>query len=215
MFGVPALLPSGSSLEFDQICCTEDNFDFGIVEVSGDDGGTWTELARYDQGDDPGWADGVGDPTDYRHASLDLAAFANQTVLVRFRLESDSNLEFDGWYLDNVHVNDANCTPVVSVLPGNGPSQLRFARTSANPGRGAMRFAFALPQHEDRVDVVVYDVSGRELRHDRLGAKAPGEYSWTWTGRDDEGHAVASGVYFARLVAGARTLTQKSIWLAE
>jgi hypothetical protein len=215
MFGVPALLPSGSSLEFDQICCTEDNFDFGIVEVSGDDGGTWTELARYDQGDDPGWADGVGDPTDYRHTSLDLAAFANQTVLVRFRLESDSNLEFDGWYLDNVHVNDANCTPVVSVLPGSGPSQLRFARTSANPGRGAMRFAFALPRSEEKVDVVVYDVSGRELRHDRLGAKAAGEYSWTWTGRDDEGHAVASGVYFARLVAGARTITQKSIWLAE
>jgi len=215
MFGVPVALPAGSHLEFDQICATEDNFDFCIVEISTDKGGSWTEIARYDGGDDPGWADGVGDPTDYRHASLDLSAFWNHYVLVRFRLESDELLAYDGWYLDNVHINDANCTPLVSVLPPSAPRRLSFAHGSPNPGHGPMRFDFAVPDHRDRVEIVLYDVAGRALRRDRLGALDAGDYHWTWNGRDDSGRAVGSGVYFARLVAGHETLTQKSIWLGD
>jgi len=215
MFGVPTILPSGSRLEFDQICCTEDNFDFGIVEISTDKGGSWTELARYDMGDDPGWADGVGDPTDYRHASLDLSPYANQYVLVRFRLESDSNLEYDGWYLDNVHVNDATCTPVVSVQPPSAPRRLALEYASPNPGRGPVRFTYSLPERDAEVEVHVLDVSGRMVRRDRVGAKAAGDYLWTWDGRDQNGQAVSAGVYFARLVTSRHALSKKTILLAR
>ena len=50
-------------------------------------------------------------------------------VLVRFRLESDELLAYDGWYVDNVHVNDANCTPVLSVVPAS-PRTLSLAPRS-------------------------------------------------------------------------------------
>jgi hypothetical protein len=124
-FGVPAVLTSGASLEWDQICITEATYDFCIVEISDDDGLSWTELARYDQTSDPGWEDSVADPSDWRHAAIDLGAYADQEVRIRFRLESDSNLEFDGWYVDNVQLSDPVCLTVdVEDLAEAGVYQL-------------------------------------------------------------------------------------------
>src|SRR5438093_11924917 len=77
---------------------------------------------------------------DYPNASLVLAPFAYQLVLVRFRLQSDELLQFDGWYVDNVHINDAGCTPVLSVLPPARPLALRLSPPSPNPGHGVAQF---------------------------------------------------------------------------
>src|SRR5439155_8374702 len=125
--------------------------------------------------------------TDYRHASLDLSAFANQYVLVRFRLESDELLQFDGWYIDNLKINDANCVPVVSVgFPGRR-GVLTFAAARPNPTRGVARFAFELPQREERVEILCFDVAGRQVRLAKLGPLGPGVHEWTWDGRDASG----------------------------
>ena len=163
---------AGSTLEWDQICATRGQFDYGIVEISADKG-PWTELARYDMGDDPAWSTGVADPSSYRHATLDLSAYAYQIVQVRFRLESDTNLEFDGWYLDNVQINDATCTPVVvAVLPPGTATALRLMPPFPNPSRGATRFAFDLPRKEDRVEFKVFDRRVASCGPSRSGAPA-------------------------------------------
>ena len=214
MFGVPAGLPANAHLDFDQICETEQGFDFCIVEISADKGASWSELARYDMGSDPAWANGVADPTAYRHASLDLSAYAYKYVLVRFRLESDEILQYDGWYVDNVHVNDAGCTPVLSVVPP-APRTLSLAPPSPNPARGSARFAFQLPAGEQRVELTVYDVGGRMTRRQVLGPLEAGDHSWIWNGYDDSGQRVGSGVYFAQLRVGGHTLTRKTTWLAR
>jgi len=214
MFGVPALLPPSSTLELDQVCATEDDFDYCIIEVSTNKGGSWTELARYDMGSDPAWSTGVADPSAYRHASLDLSAFANQSLLVRFRLESDSNLEYDGWYVDNVHINDANCTSVVAVLPA-APMEMRLKSPVPNPSRGITRFEFDLPRKEERVEFKVYDALGRQVSAQVTGPFAAGSHVWEWSGRDAGGHAVSAGVYFVRMQAGSTTLTQKTFRLTH
>ena len=213
-FGVPALLPPGSTLEYDQICATEDNFDYCIVEVSADHGTTWNELARFDMGDDPAWGTGVGDPSSYRHESLSLAAYAYQFVRVRFRLQSDSNLEYDGWYLDNVHINDANCTPVAAAPPPHA-QVFRLMAPVPNPTFGKMRFAFALPHDEELVEFRVFDPQGRLLRADKLGPLAAGDHSWEWNGRDHSGRQIGAGVYFVRLQAGRAMQTRKAFRLAR
>lgn len=207
-------LPAGSTLEYDQICDTEAGFDHCIVEVSANQGGTWNEIARFDQSSDPAWASGVADPTQYRHASLSLAAFNSQLVRVRFRLESDELIQYDGWYLDNVHINDASCTPVASV--DFAPAALRFLPPHPNPGAGGtQRFAFTLPSRAGRVELGLYDAQGRELRLERLGALTAGEHAWEWNGRDGSGHAVHAGVYFARLDVDGQMRTQKVLRLAR
>lgn len=212
-FGVPANLRAGATLEWDQICITEAAFDFCIVEISTDDGSSWTELARYDQASDPGWGDNVADPTDWRHASLDLSAYAGQQAVMRFRLQSDMLLELDGWYVDNVAFSNPGCE-VVAVGDAPPPATLEFRPPSPHPVRGTARFAFALPHAEEHVAIGIYDLQGRVVRAERLGALPAGRHAWVWDGRDAHGRVAASGAYFARLEAGAAHRLQKVLKLS-
>lgn len=211
--GVPADLPAGSKLDFDHICITEAGFDYGIVELSADGGQSWTELARYDQAHDERWGDNVAGPTDWRHETIDLGAWVGQRVRVRFKLVSDTNLELDGWYVDNVRVNPVACE-LLAADGGRGAPRLEFLRPAPNPARGPARLRFILPATEERVALTVLDVQGRSQRSVSLGPLSPGEHGWTWDGRDDGGRALPSGAYFLQLQVGSKRLVQKLLKLA-
>jgi flagellar hook assembly protein FlgD len=49
-----------------------------------------------------------------------------------------------------------------------------------------------------RVQISIYDVTGRKIRNLVDRVFAPGEQSIQWDGTDDSGHKVARGVYFVR-----------------
>ncbi len=221
VFGVPAdvILAGYATLEFDHICitehCTPEPCDRGLVEVSDDDGGSWSTLAAYDAGSDPAWSDNVANPEDWRHASLDLSAFHGKRINVRFRLESDANLEFDGWYLDNVQI--AACPPV-GVEPTSGTTT-SFAAPAPNPlVRGANAvFEYALgtdlaaPGGSATVSLELHSVGGRLVRVLDSGPKALGTHRVTWNGTDSRGVAVPPGVYYATFRAGSVVRTNRVV----
>jgi len=216
ILSVPTRLQSDCHLIFDQICITEDNFDFGIVEISDDDGSSWTELARYDQGDDPGWADNAADPTDWRPVNLDLTAYNGRQVLIRFRLQSDTNIEFDGWYVDNVRVT--GCGTLAVTPEPVGSSALTFAaRPAPNPvGPAGTTFEYVIgndvtAQGAARVSFTVHDMLGRRIRTLVEEIQGPGRYRLRWNGSDTDGARVPPGVYYARLRAGQATRSVKVV----
>ena len=57
--------------------------------------------------------------------------------------------------------------------------------------------------------LVIYDTLGRPVRTLADGAQAAGTHTVTWDGRDDDGRAVASGVYVARVTAGSLAHSRK------
>ena len=63
------------------------------------------------------------------------------------------------------------------------------------------------------VRLVVFDLLGRHVR--TLGASrlSPGHYRTRWDGKDAGGKAVASGVYFYQMMAGAEAETRKMLLL--
>lgn len=64
------------------------------------------------------------------------------------------------------------------------------------------------------VTLSIYDVRGARVATVVNEPRAPGTYVARWSGRDDHGAAVASGVYFARLsVAGSSTIVRKLVLL--
>ena len=66
--------------------------------------------------------------------------------------------------------------------------------------------AAALPQW-----LLVYDLNGRELRRIALGSEPGGSY--TWDGRDAQSRAVPAGLYFLRLVSGARHADSRVVFV--
>jgi hypothetical protein len=207
---VPTELTGYTTLQFDHICITEDDFDFGIVEISTDFGTRWTELARYDMGDHPGWSDGSASAGDWVHESIDLSPYVGKKVRIRFRLVSDGGVTFDGWYLDNIAVSDSRCRTVTAVGDEPRPLPLLAVRGS-NPFRGALEFTIHAPAGT-AAEVDLYDVSGRHVRRIWAGS-VPGDLELAWDGRDAEGQSAASGMYFLRAQVGKETRVVRAVKL--
>ena len=86
------------TLTFDTRYGMETEWDFGVVQVSTDDGLTWTSIANANTTDEhhPGalasivaQLPGFNGDADWHAESFDLSAWAGRTVLLRFRMMTD------------------------------------------------------------------------------------------------------------------------------
>lgn len=62
-----------------------------------------------------------------------------------------------------------------------------------------------------RVQLDIFDVSGRRVRRLFQGYLQPGSYNYIWDGRDDRHEGVASGVYFLNFSAGNYFRAEKMV----
>ena len=108
------------SLVFDTKYNIETGWDFGIVQVSTDEGLTWTSLdnATTTDAHDPGalgsivaQLPGFNGTADWSTQTFDLSPWAGQTILLRFRMMTDTftlgnnpDESGAGWWVDDVRV---------------------------------------------------------------------------------------------------------------
>jgi len=97
-------------------------------------------------------------------------------------------------------------------VPGPPPSETMFDRPSPNPALGLLTLRFSLAR-ETLVRLAIYDATGRRVRGLASGAQPAGEHALAWDLRDERGHAVRAGLYFARLDAEGRSFTQRLVTL--
>ena len=81
-----------------------------------------------------------------------------------------------------------------------------------NPFNPSTTIAYDLPS-EATVSIVIYDALGQEVRRLIADTKAAGRYTIQWDARDNLGRGVGSGVYIAKVEAGAFSATQKMLLL--
>ncbi len=96
---------------------------------------------------------------------------------------------------------------------GDDPSRpvtLSLAQNAPNPFSGGTRIGFRLPA-PGRVELRVFDPAGRVIRTLLSQSLPAGAHQCAWDGRDQAGQPVGTGVYFARLAAGNRTLERKLV----
>ncbi len=88
---------------------TEDGGDFCYLEVSGDNGNTWTRVFS---------ATGA---SDWRRVRVDLSPWAGTVVLIRFRLKADADgYTGAGWFLDDITVAETDVAgPIALPLRDN------------------------------------------------------------------------------------------------
>lgn len=83
--------------------------------------------------------------------------------------------------------------------------------SSPNPFNPLTTIRFTLPAGEHEVALTIVDANGRLVRRLVQERLASGAYEYRWDGRDDASGRAVSGVYFARLAAGAQRSNYKLI----
>jgi len=78
------------------------------------------------------------------------------------------------------------------------PAGFRLLAARPNPMRARSRISFKIPE-TGRTSLVLYDVSGREIRTLVDAVLADGLQEIGWDGHDTSGQPVAAGIYFLRL----------------
>ena len=81
-----------------------------------------------------------------------------------------------------------------------------------NPFNPVTTIAFEL-SYMNNVEIQVFNALGREVRT-LLNTNLPaGDHSVEWDGMDDQGNAVAPGVYVYRMIASNRILVRRMLLL--
>ncbi|MCD6132515.1 MAG: T9SS type A sorting domain-containing protein, partial [Candidatus Hydrothermae bacterium] len=76
--------------------------------------------------------------------------------------------------------------------------------------RDNLAIEYEIPQ-ETKVNLKVYDISGRIVAEVFSGKKKPGIYSAQWRGTTKTGGTISPGIYFLRFEAGKKELIRKVI----
>jgi flagellar hook assembly protein FlgD len=92
------------------------------------------------------------------------------------------------------------------------PPRVVLKQNTPNPFNPVTRVEFSVPTPR-YVDVVVFDVSGRLVRRLYHGNAPVGYTVLTWTGDNERGEAVRSGVYFYQLSTSGERITRKMVLL--
>jgi hypothetical protein len=171
------------------------------VDVTDDGGATWVRLETLETSD-----------RTWRLIERDLLGYIDLTSQVRFRFvaaDTGSGSIVEAGIDDFVILTFEDASAgVAQTDPGPG-GRLALEQNAPNPFGSATVIRFSVPAPGDRTTLRVLDVSGREVRRLLDGARISGNHAVAWDGRNQRGEAVASGIYFCDLRAGAEHQIRK------
>ncbi|MCB1184042.1 S8 family serine peptidase [bacterium] len=137
-------------------------------------------------------APGGADEVQVRFDATGLAAGPHVAVLTVASNDPDQPVAVVSLVL---YVNEVTAAP-----EGDLPAAVALSGAVPNPFNPRTEVRYALPRATD-VSLRVHDVRGHLVRELVAGRRPAGRHAAVWDGTDAAGRAVASGTYFARLVA--------------
>ncbi|MBU1699356.1 MAG: hypothetical protein KJ970_20265 [Candidatus Eisenbacteria bacterium] len=103
---------------------------------------------------------------------------------------------------------------VTGIAPGSPMDPLPALAFSATPTPFVTQTVIAFTTAvAGRAEIAVFSLTGRRIRVLADKDLSPGRHSWIWDGRNNEGHPVAGGAYFARLRLNDQVLMNKIVKL--
>jgi hypothetical protein len=94
----------------------------------------------------------------------------------------------------------------------NLPKAFSLSQNYPNPFNAETAISFSLPSGGD-CRFEIFDILGRTVKSLDLQGLPAGNRTVTWDAKDNNGHDVASGVYFYRLSFGSSSQARKMVLL--
>jgi len=105
--------------------------------------------------------------------------------------------------------NNHRPTGISNENPGVVPA-FALQQNYPNPFNPTTTFEYSIPQ-QSPVSITIYNILGQQIYAHTTSQLTPGTYHFTWNGKDNNGYAVSSGVYFYRVQAGSYLATKKMV----
>jgi len=102
--------------------------------------------------------------------------------------------------------------PTSTNITSELPTKYSLQQNYPNPFNPTTTISYALPE-QSTVKLTVFDIRGQEVMELDRAEKQAGNYEVQWSGMDQSGNSVSTGVFFARLQAGEFTQTIKMVYL--
>ena len=167
----------------------ETGYDFGYVDVSSNNGTSWSRLATYNGVDSATWK--------FQSFNITSLVGGSTNMLVRFRDSCDANTNYDGWYVDNIKISAYQVSPLVGI---NGnveePFTYSLAQNYPNPFNPMTNISYSIPK-SGMVTLKVYNTLGMEIATLVNEVKQAGNNTITFNAA-----GLSSGVYFYRIESG-------------
>ncbi len=141
-------------------------------------------------------------PLPVEHVSLEAGVHI-------LRLDFDSDTDLTGWLFSLNYIDVMESDPSSA---GEAPAAVALARNYPNPFNPETTIEYVVPS-DGPVSLTVFDTRGRQVRVLVDERKPAGRHAVSWDGRDDDGHPLASGVYFHRFEAAGETRVGKMVIL--
>jgi hypothetical protein len=81
-----------------------------------------------------------------------------------------------------------------------------------NPFNGETKISYQI-QQSGSAKLEIFDIQGRRIAQYEQGNTEPGIYNYIWTGKDQDGNGLPSGIYFYRLSMLGKSITKKMSFL--
>ncbi len=191
--------------------------DAGVVEISTDDGTTWSIINPV--GSYPARASAnntiflsayqrcYSGTSDWALAQFDLSSYSG-CVQLRFHFASDEQYGFDGWIIDDISIDTDLPTGEIDDDTPDSRFVNSLKPAYPNPFNPVTTIPFEIASRA-RVDIGIFDVTGKRIATLVDRVLDGGSYTTVWKGKSSSGARVASGLYFCRLKAGSYSATQK------
>ncbi len=105
IFAPVVVTPPNTTLSFEHIAIIDSLGDVGVISISRDFGKTWQEIAWFDQRRSENFLDDVT-KSSWKSEHISLASYSGDTILIRFSLVTNPLRNKDGWYIDNIRLDD-------------------------------------------------------------------------------------------------------------
>lgn len=172
----------------------EAGYDYSQVQISNDNGVTWTPLCgKYTTNNnnlDSGNPTYTGVQPNWVKEEMSLDAFAGQNILIRFRLRSDFGVQGDGYYFDDLLVKTIDTTLANGITENT--MAISIGQNQPNPADNYTYINTGRPSQNAVIEI--YNSIGELVMTENVSANSPMVMINT--------NSLAEGVYFYRMVIG-------------